>query len=105
MLNFRWIDKMLRKLSSGQGRPSKQRIFGHVTSLIGENVIADNQKHFPEILHTPAKYECSIFRKISQSYCIHLPNMKRIHLMAAKLLQKENADPAESLLPYTNKRP
>ena len=31
--------------------------------------------------------------------------MKRIRLMAAKLLQKENADPAESLLPYTNKRP
>ena len=31
--------------------------------------------------------------------------MKRIRLMAAKLLRKENADPAESLLLYTNKRP
>ena len=37
--------------------------------------------------------------------------MKRIRLMAAKLLRKENLDPAnqvdptESLLPYTNKRP
>ena len=31
---------MLCKLSSGQGRPSKKRIFGHVTSSIGENVIA-----------------------------------------------------------------
>ena len=47
----------------------------------------------------------------SQGYCIHLPNMKRICLMAAKLLRKENADPAnladpaESLLPYTIKRP
>ena len=39
MLNFSWTDKMLGKLSSGQGRPSKKRIFGHVTSLIGENVI------------------------------------------------------------------
>ena len=25
--------------------------------------------------------------------------------MGAKLLWKENADPAESILPYTNKRP
>ena len=33
------------------------------------------------------------FRKISQGYRIHLPNMKRIHLMAAKLLWKENTDP------------
>ena len=31
---------MLPKLSFGQRRPSKKRIFGHVTSLIGENVIA-----------------------------------------------------------------
>ena len=31
--------------------------------------------------------------------------MKRIHLMAVKLLRNENADPAESFLPYTNKRP
>ena len=32
--------------------------------------------------------------------------MKRMRLMAARLLRKENvdpADPAESLLPYTNK--
>ena len=33
---------MLRKLSSGLGRPYKKLIFGHVTSLIGENV-----NHFP----------------------------------------------------------
>ena len=52
-----------------------------------------------------------IFRNFSQGYCIHLPNMKRICLMAAKLLQKENADqadlvdPAEWLLLYTNKHP
>ena len=34
--------------------------------------------------------------------------MKRIRLIAAKLLQKENTDPvdpAESLLSYTNNRP
>ena len=34
--------------------------------------------------------------------------MKRIRLVAAKLLRKENADPADpadSLLPYTKKRP
>ena len=43
------------------------------------------------------------FPKIFQGYCIHLPYMKRIHLMAAKLLKKENANPAESLLPYPNK--
>ena len=30
--------------------------------------------------------------------------MKIIRLMAAKLLRKENADPADPLLPYTNKR-
>ena len=47
----------------------------------------------------------STFRKISQGYCTHLPNMKRIRLMVAKLLRKENADPVESFLPYTNKRP
>ena len=29
--------------------------------------------------------------------------MKRIRLMAAKLLRKENVDPAESLLPYTTR--
>ena len=80
MLNFRWIDNILRKLSSGQGRPSKNHIFGHVTSLIGENVIAGYSENFPGLLNTPAKYE-------------------KIRLMAAKLLQKENADPAESFLP------
>ena len=45
---------MLCKLSSGQRRPPKKHIFGHV-----------------------------------------------ICLMAVKLLRKENADPTESLLPYT----
>ena len=49
MLNFWWIEKMLRKLSSGQGRPSKKR-----TSLIGENVIAAYSENFPGLLHTPA---------------------------------------------------
>ena len=80
---------MLHKLSSGQGRLSKKRIFGHVTSLIGENVIAAYSK------------------KNSHGYCIYLPTMKRMRLMAA-LLQKENADPAapaKSLLPNTNKHP
>ena len=38
---------MLQKLSSGQGCPSKERIFGHVTSLIGENVIASYSEKFP----------------------------------------------------------
>ena len=38
---------MLCKLSSGQGRPSKKRIFGHVTSLIGENVIVAYSEKFP----------------------------------------------------------
>ena len=88
MPNFRWIDKRLHKLSSGQECPAL-----HVTSLIGENVIAAYSEN------------------ISQGYCIHLPNMKRIRFMAVKLLRKENADPAnpadleESLLPYTNKHP
>ena len=48
---------MLRKLSSGHGRPSKKLIFGHVTSLIGEMSSQHIQKNFPGILHTPAKYE------------------------------------------------
>ena len=38
---------MLRKLSSGQGRPSKKRFFDHVTSLIGENVITAYSEKFP----------------------------------------------------------
>ena len=54
---FKWIDKMLGKLSSGQGCPSKKRIFGHVTSLIGEMSLQHIQKNFPGLLHTPAKYE------------------------------------------------
>ena len=33
------------KLSSGQGRPSKKRIFGYVTS--GENVIAAYSEKIP----------------------------------------------------------
>ena len=48
---------MLRKLSSGKGRPSKKHIFGHVTSLIGQNVNAAYPKKFPGLLHTPAKFE------------------------------------------------
>ena len=48
---------MLRKLSSGQGRPSNKRIFGHVTSLIGKNLIAAYSDKVTGLLHTPAKYE------------------------------------------------
>ena len=47
---------MLRKLSSGQGRPSKKLIFGHVTSLIGENVIAAHSEKFPRAI----AYTCQI---------------------------------------------
>ena len=47
---------MLRKLSSGQGRPSKKHIFGHVTSLIGENVIAAYSEQFPRA----STYTCQI---------------------------------------------
>ena len=56
MLNFRWIDKMLCKLSSGQGCPSKKHIFGDVTSPIGENVIAAYSEKFPR----PTAYTCQI---------------------------------------------
>ena len=38
---------MLRKLSSRQGCPTKKHIFGHVTSLIGENVIAAYSEKIP----------------------------------------------------------
>ena len=48
---------MLCKLSSRQGQTSKTRIFGHVTSLIHENVIAAYLENLPGLLHTPAKYE------------------------------------------------
>ena len=49
---------MLRKLSSGQGRPSKKHIFGHVTSLRLVKMSSQHiQKYFPGLLHTPAKYE------------------------------------------------
>ena len=47
---------MLRKLSSGQGHPSKKHIFGHVTSLIGENVIAAYSEKFPRA----TAYTCQI---------------------------------------------
>ena len=77
---------MLHKLSSGQGRPSKKTHFWSCD------------------LSDWLKCHRSIFRKISQGYCIHLPNMKKIRFMSVKLLRKENADPAESLLPYTIRR-
>ena len=35
----------------------KKRIFGHVTSLISENVIAAYSEKFPRVLHTPPKYK------------------------------------------------
>ena len=48
---------MLFKLSSRQGRPSKKKhIFGHVTSLIGENVIAVYYEKFPNA----TAYTCQI---------------------------------------------
>ena len=56
MLNFRLIDKMLGKLSSEQGHPPKKRMFGHVTSLIGENVIAAYSEKFPRA----TAYTCQI---------------------------------------------
>ena len=66
---------MLRKLSSGKGLPSKKRIFGHVTSLIGENVSSQHiQKNFPGFLQ----------------------KLKRICLMAAKLLKKRKCGSSES---------
>ena len=47
---------MLLKLSSGQGHPSKKHIFGHVISLIGENVIAEYLEKFPRA----TTYTCQI---------------------------------------------
>ena len=37
--------------------PFQKPIFGHVTSRIGENVIAAQKKNLPGLLHAPAKYE------------------------------------------------
>ena len=48
---------MLCKLSSGQGRPSKKSIFGHVTSVIGRNVTAAYPKNSPGLLRTLATFE------------------------------------------------
>ena len=59
MLHSRWIDKMLRKLSPGQGRPSKKMHFWSCD-------ISDR-----------LKYHRSIFRKISQGYCIHMPKYEK----------------------------
>ena len=47
---------MLRKLPSEQGRPSKKHIFGHVTSLIGKNVIAAYSEKIPRA----TAYTCQI---------------------------------------------
>ena len=47
---------MLCKLSSEQGYPSEKCIFGHVTSLIGENVIVAYSEKFPRA----TAYTCQI---------------------------------------------
>ena len=47
---------MLRNLSSGQGHPSKKRIFCHMTSLIGESIIAAYSEKFPRA----TAYNCQI---------------------------------------------
>ena len=49
---------MLHKLSPGQGCPSKEHIFGHVTSLIGENIIAAYSEKFPRATANT----CQIYR-------------------------------------------
>ena len=72
---------MLCTLSSGQGCPSKKHIFGHVTSLIGENVIAAYSEKFPRA----AAYTCQESALWLQSYCqkkmqIHqLQRIRRSH--------------------------
>ena len=55
--NFVEIALLIRfKLLSGQAYPSKKKIFGHVTSLIGRNVSAAYSKKFPRA----TAYTCQI---------------------------------------------
>ena len=60
--SFRWIDKIPFKLSSGQAYPLKKDIFGHVTSLIGQNVTAAFSKKFPKA----TTYTCQIWKESAQ---------------------------------------
>ena len=66
------IDKILRKLSSGQGLCCKKHDFGHVTSLIGRNAMTLYRKISPGLLNIHTKYKGnppSGFRVIGKSKC------------------------------------
>ena len=56
--NFRWIDKIPFKLSSGQAYPSKKKLFLVMWPLwLVEMSLQHIQKNSPRLLHTPAKFE------------------------------------------------
>ena len=40
-------DEPLLKLSSGQAHPFEKHVFGHVTTLIGRNVMTPYSENFP----------------------------------------------------------
>ena len=49
-----WIGEELFKLPSGQAHPFEKHVFGHVTSLIGLNVMAP----YSEIFARATTYMC-----------------------------------------------
>ena len=51
------IGEALFNLSSRQADPLLKLFFGHVTSLIGRNVMTQYSENFPGLLHTCDKFE------------------------------------------------
>ena len=76
MPNFMWIIAALLQLSSGQAHPFEKHVFGHVTSLIGWNVMTS----YSEIFTRATAYTCQIWREsVSwlQSYCEKKKRIRR----------------------------
>ena len=57
-----WIDEVLFNLSSGQAHPLQKHVFGHVTSLIGQDVVTPYSESFPRA----TSYMCQIWREPAQ---------------------------------------
>ena len=71
--SFRWIDKIPFKLSSGQAYPSKKDIFGHVTSLIGQNITTAYSKKFSKV----TAYTSQIWKESAQQWQSYEENKTR----------------------------
>ena len=90
--NFMWIGEALLKLSSGQAHPFEKHVFGHVTSMIGWNVMISYSEIFPRA----TAYACQIWRESTlwlQSYCkkkMRIRRMRRIQQSRFTHIQTSN---------------